>query len=174
MVVLSAAVAVLALLLVHAGVVKLVRPEAVGAALTSAGLPAAPPAPQVIGTLEIAIGVAALGIGHPAAPAVLAATYAAFAVFSVRQRRRGAGCGCFGEPDAQVSRTHIGLDVVGAALAALAAVAGAPAPLAQATDGPLVAVLALLLAGTAVAALQLLVSALPDLAAAVGEGEVHP
>lgn len=165
MVVLSAAVAVLALLLVHAGVVKLWRPEAVGAALTSAGLPSAPPAPQLIGLAEVVIGGAALVTGHPAALAILGGTYAAFAAFSVRQRRRGAGCGCFGEPTAEVSRTHIAVDVVGAVVGFGAAASAAPAPVALAAEGPLVAVLALLLAATAVAAVQLLVSALPDLAA---------
>lgn len=174
MIALSAAVTVLALLLVHAGVVKLWRPEAVGAALTDAGLPSSPPAPQFIGLTEIVVGGAALVTGHAAAFTVLGATYAAFALFSVRQRRRGAGCGCFGEPTAEVSRTHIGLDVVGAFAAFAAAAAAAPAPFALVSEGPLVAVLVVLLAATAVAALQLLVAALPDLAAAVAEGETRP
>lgn len=169
MVVLSAAVTVLALLLVHAGVVKLWRPQAVGAALTSAGLPSTPRAPQLIGVAEIAIGGAALVTGHPIAASVLGATYAAFALFSVRQRRRGAGCGCFGEPTAEVSRTHIALDVVGAVVGFATAAAAAPSPVALAAEGPLVVVLAVLLAVTAVAAVQLLIAALPDLAAAIGE-----
>lgn len=169
MVVLSAAVTVLALLLVHAGVVKLWRPEAAGAALAAAGLPSASPAPQLVGVSEIVIGGAALVTGHPVAFTLLGVTYAVFAGFSVRQRSRGAGCGCFGEPTAEVSGSHIGLDVVGAVAGLGAAAAAAPAPLALAAEGPLVAVLTVLLAGTAVAAVQLLVAALPDLAAAMGE-----
>lgn len=171
MVVVSAALTVLALLLVHAGVVKLWRPDAVGTALEAAGLPSGRPAPQLVGVFEIAVGVAALVLDHPAAPLALGLTYLAFAVFSVRQRRRGAGCGCFGEPGAEVSRVHIGLDVLGAFVGIVAATAVAPVPVGLATEGPLVAAVSVLLAVSAVAAVQLLVSGLPDLAAAVGEGE---
>lgn len=171
MVAISAAVAVLALLLVHAGMVKLWRPEAVRAALTAAGLPAGRSAARVLGVVEVAVGVAALVTGHALAAAVLGFAYAAFAVFSVRQRRRGAGCGCFGEPTAEVSRTHIGLDVVGALVGGTAAVAGAPAALSLVAEGPLVAGLAALLGVTAVAAVQLLLSVLPDLATAVSEAD---
>ena len=171
MVVLSGGLAVLALLLVHAGLVKLVRPDGVRAALEAAGLPSARPAPQLVGVVEIAVGAAALASGHAVPAVALGLLYGAFALFSVRQRGRGAGCGCFGEPTAEVSRTHIALDVVGAAVGLAAAAGAAPAPLQLATDGPLVAGLALLLTITAVGAVQLLVSALPDLASAVAGGD---
>lgn len=165
MVVVTAGVAVLALLLVYAGVVKLRRPEAVRTALRAAGLPSVRSAPQLVGITEVAVGAAALVTGHVLAPALLAATYAVFAVFSVRQRRRGAGCGCFGEPTEEVSRAHIGLDLVGAVVGTVAAVGGAPAAVEVVGTTPVAAALVVLLAGTAVAAVQLLVSALPELTA---------
>lgn len=165
MVVLTAAVAVLALLLVYAGLVKLTRPDAVRATLRSAGIPDVRSAPFVIGAVELAVGSAALWSGHVLAPLALAATYAAFAAFSLRQRRRGAGCGCFGEPTAEVSRTHIGIDVLGALTGVAAAASAAPAAVRIADEGAVMTVLAVLLAVTAVAAVQLLMSVLPELAA---------
>lgn len=162
---LTAAVAVLALLLVYAGLVKLARPDAVRSTLAAAGLPTGRWAPRTIGLLEVTIGAGALVSGHALAPLVLAASYAAFAVFSVRQRRRGAGCGCFGEPTAEVSRQHIGLDVVGAIVGTGAALGGAPAAVTVVGEGALPAALAALVAATAVAALQLSMTVLPEVTA---------
>lgn len=163
----TAAAWVYAVLLVVAGVAKMATPAATGAALQGARLPSDHRLVRLLGAGEIVLGAAVLVLGGSVPAALLALAYAAFAVFAWRQSRSGAGCGCFGETDAPATRLHVAINVAGAAVATVAALAPA-APLRAAL--PRDALGALLLLGClalATVVLRLALTALPELAAAV-------
>jgi hypothetical protein len=78
---------------------------------------------RLLGVVEIAIALAALALGGAIPAALLAASYAGFAWFARRLERRSRGtadCGCFGAGSAPVGPVHVGVNLVLAALAALA------------------------------------------------------
>lgn len=162
----TAAMWVFAALLATAGIRKLLSPAATGAALQGARLPSDHRLVRVLGAGEVLLAVAVLVFGGPVTALLLAVVYAAFAVFADRQRRRGAGCGCFGETNAPATRLHVGIDAAGA-LAALVAAAW-PAPSLTTTLGGDAgqAVLVVVLLTLATIGLQLALTALPELAAA--------
>ena len=119
-----AAFATAALVLVLAGAAKLVRPNDTARALRQAGIPATPLVVRAGSAVEVAVGVAALATGSRISAALLAASYAAFAVFVGQALVRNlplATCGCLGEPDTPPTAVHVVLDAA-LALAALAAV----------------------------------------------------
>lgn len=112
-------------LLVYAGAVKLVSRRETW---TSRGL----------GLVEVVVGAVALVVGGRVLAALVAAMYAAFAVYVVVAMRRGAeSCGCFGaEEDTPPSPRHVVIDGVMAGGAALAAWTAASAPVDVAIDTP--------------------------------------
>jgi hypothetical protein len=74
---------------------------------------------------EAALGVVALAIPRPATAALVAASYAAFAVVVIVARRRGgplATCGCFGQADTPPTLVHLALNVLFSATAVVIAV----------------------------------------------------
>lgn len=112
------------LLVGAAGVVKVVSPGATRVALRSAGLPGTLLVARSLGVVEVAITLATLWFGGPVLAAAVAVAYLGFAGFSalLLQRTRGrASCGCFGDRDAPVTRLHVAVNVVLAALAVAAA-----------------------------------------------------
>lgn len=158
---------VFALLLVVAGARKLSRPAATGAALQVARLPSDARLVRALGAGEVALGGTVLAAGGAAPTAVLAVAYAAFAVFAEHQRRQGAGCGCFGAATTPATRLHVWLNAGAAAVAAGAALQpGASLPTAL-TTAPSTGVLAAGLLIVAASLLRLLLTAAPDLSAAV-------
>lgn len=168
---LAVAVAVAAGLLVPAGVAKLRTPAVARRAL---GAPArvGDGAVRVLGAGELVLAAGVLVIGGPVLVGLLAVTYLGFALVAARQRSRGEGCGCFGvETETPTSLGHVVLDGVAAAAAAVAVVVSAPSLLAVVVaDGSALAVPFLLGVVVAVASAQLLLTALPDLAAAARRG----
>lgn len=154
-----------AALLLIAGGIKLTRPAATGAALQGARLPGDARVVRLLGLAEVVLAATVLVVGGWLPAAALAGTFSIFAAFTAYQSRRGAGCGCFGDASAPATRLHVGVDAAGAVCAAVAATVGAPPVLA--VSGGVERVLTL--AGVALGAqvLRLLLTAVPELAAAV-------
>lgn len=158
---------VLAMLLMAAGVGKVTRPRPASAALRRARLPAGERLVRTIGGGEIVLGGMTLMPGGALPAAGLAAAYALLALVARRQQLAGADCGCFGTDSAPVTSLHVGVDWAAAAIALVAAIAPGPAVTAVLAARPGSGVLALTLAAIAAAALRLLLTAAPDLTAAI-------
>lgn len=112
-----------AVLLAVAGILKLFRPAAAVAALRSAGLSAPALVGRVLGAVELAIAVAAVGWGGRLPAAAVAVAYAGFAGFAalVLQRQGAASsCGCFGAVDSPLTSLHVVINVAIAAVVLLA------------------------------------------------------
>ena len=110
---------VFALLLIAAGVLKMIDPRATAGALNAAGLPSRFVLVRVLGGLEIVIGAGAFASGSASFAAALAAAYLTFAVFIVVARMRNlpvASCGCFGKDDTPPSLAHVVLTGVASAV----------------------------------------------------------
>lgn len=116
-----------AALLLGAGLAKAARPADTANALRALGLPGAPALVRVGGIAEAVIGAAALAVGDRVTAALVAASYAAFAVFvtmALQRRTPLSSCGCFGKADTPPTLLHV---VINVALAASAlAVAAQP------------------------------------------------
>jgi hypothetical protein len=162
--VLAVLVAVAAGLLVPAGIAKLRSPAV---ARTALGLPLrADGLVRMLGAGELVLAAAVLVTAVRPLLALLAAAYLAFTAVALRQRSRGASCGCFGASATPTGWHHVLLDA-GAALAVGAAtVVGVPSAASLVADAPLAGVPLLVAGVVAVATVQLLITALPELAAA--------
>lgn len=141
MVALTAVFQILAIVVAVGGVAKIVAPIAFSTTLAALGAPSGPAVARLCGAVEVAIGAGALVAGGRVAAAVLAVTYATFAVVVVAARRAGAtSCGCFGAASAAPSRLHVAVNATSAALATLAVAVG-PETLADSlADQPLAGV----------------------------------
>ena len=118
-----------AALLAVAGLMKLRAPAAASGALAALSLPAAPSTVRLAGACELALGTWALVAPGRLSAALVAAAYAGFAVFVfglLRDGTRAAGCGCFGEGEAEVHPLHLLLNGCAAAAAAAAVIAPPP------------------------------------------------
>jgi hypothetical protein len=118
-----------ALVVGAAGLGKLASPQLTGAALSAAGIRRGSPLiARTLGIYECAVCIGCLAmIRSPLAPAVLAATYGAFAGFVVMLQRRGQteiSCGCFGGASVRVSSQHAVTNLVVALAAAATALTG--------------------------------------------------
>lgn len=161
---LAVLVALAAGLLVPAGVAKLRAPDVAREAL---GLPRrADSAVRLLGGIELLLAVAVLSTGARAAVAVLGLAYAGFTAVAVRQRARGASCGCFGATRTPTGWHHVLLDGAAALSAVMAVIVGVPSAIELMADAPLGGVPLVLGGAVAVATLQLLITALPELVAA--------
>jgi hypothetical protein len=120
--VLTAPLAVAALVLVVAGVAKLRAPAPAVGALRELGLPAGKPAIRAFAAFEVALGVWALLRPSGPAAALLAACYALFSVLALLLTNRRASCGCFGDGDFPASGLQALISAVLAAACAAAAV----------------------------------------------------
>lgn len=161
---LAVLVALAAGLLVPAGIAKLRDPAVAREAL---GLPRrAEPGVRVLGIGELVLAAAVLTTAALPVVGLLAAAYAGFTVVALRQRSKGASCGCFGASETPTGWHHVLLDG-GAALAAVGAtLVGVPSAVQLVTADPLVGGATLAAGVAAVVTLQLLITALPELAAA--------
>jgi hypothetical protein len=149
-------------LLVPAGVAKLRAPAVAREAL---GLPRrTEPLVRVLGVGELALATLVLVTGARLSVVALAGAYAAFTLVALRQRARGASCGCFGASQAPTGWHHVLLDGAVALTASGAAVVGIAPVTDLLVDAPLGGVPLVLGAAVAVAALQLTITALPELA----------
>ena len=120
--VLTAPLAVAALVLVVAGIAKLRAPAPAAGALSELGLQTAAPATRALAAGEIALGVWALVAPTSIAALALACCYASFSVTAWLLAGRRAACGCFGEADFPASRAQALLSAVLAVACAAAAV----------------------------------------------------
>ena len=165
-----------------AGAAKVLRPAATAGALRAAGLRtsapgggmlASPTAGRLVGAAELGVALAALLAGGRVAAALVAGAYLTFAAFTVRLLRTagaGAPCGCFGADDVGASVEHVWVNAGLALIAAVAAVQGVPG-LVSAIDGqPLAGVPFLLVTAVCGWLLFALLTALPDLRAALADG----
>lgn len=156
-------------LLVPAGVAKLRRPVDARDALgwrSARSLRLV----QAIGVVELVLAGAVFLLGGPATSGALAFAYLAFAVVAVRQRRRGASCGCFGQTSAPAGLLHVGVNGLVALAAVLAARGvGALADFGRPLElglGPALTLAAVVAVFAAVASVQQLLTGLPELRAA--------
>lgn len=116
-----------ALLLVVAGVAKIVRPESTVGALHSVSAPASTWSVRILGAGEIALGAAALIIGGVVVDTLVAVAYAAFLTFVLVARRHGgavASCGCFGREDTPPTGAHVIVTTLAVGVAMMAAATG--------------------------------------------------
>jgi uncharacterized membrane protein YphA (DoxX/SURF4 family) len=120
--VLTAPVAVAALVVVVAGLAKLRSPAPAVAALRELGMPANRVAVRVFAAAEIALGVFVLVNPGGIAAIALASCYALFAALALLLARRRAACGCFGEGDFPASGLQALISSVLAAACAAAVI----------------------------------------------------
>lgn len=162
---LSGPVHAVALVLLLAGVGKLARPAAAGAALRALRLPGTRAAVRALAVAEVVVAVAVLaGAGAPAA-AALAALHVGFAAAAVALRRRSATCGCFGEAT-PVTGVHLVANGLAAAVAVAATVDTVPSLASAFADTPAAGVPYVALVAVLAAAHVLALTALADLQAA--------
>lgn len=110
-----------ALLLLVAGLAKIVRPAPTSELLATLGVPGGAVVAIAIGVVESGVGVAALAVGGPLLACAVGSLYVAFTLVVVRAMSAGAtSCGCFGRVDAPPSWIHV---VGNLALAAVSFVA---------------------------------------------------
>jgi hypothetical protein len=164
---LTAATWVFSLLLIVAGAAKITRRVGTGGALQVFGGPSDERLARVLGAGEVCLGIAVLATGGRMAIALLALAYAGFAAVAERQRRRGGTCGCFGTTTTPATALHVWFDVAAAGTAAGATVAPGASLTAIALDDPPYGVLILLLVTVVTGVLQLMLTAVPDLNAAL-------
>jgi hypothetical protein len=108
-----------ALLLAAAGLAKLRQRTPLRSAFAAAAVPGlarlpAGPATRLAGALELAIALAALGLGGRLGALLIAVGYAALTGLAARMVAVEAGqdCGCFGRPS-PVSHWHTGVNLAG-------------------------------------------------------------
>ncbi|MCU1499158.1 MAG: hypothetical protein JWM47_3111 [Acidimicrobiales bacterium] len=158
-----------AILLGAAGVLKVTRPDPTRVALRTAGLPATGLVARLIGLAEIAVAFSVLAVGGRWPAALLAGAYLAFAGFSVVVMARTAGrapCGCFGASDAPLTRLHVAVDLVIAAVALAAVIDPVPGVVAVARHTPMAGVPFVGFSIVLAWLVQVLLTALPALQAA--------
>ena len=121
-----------ALVLVISGAQKVIDPGPPTQAMRDAGVPMLPrrgtwPG-RALGVVEAATGLAVITTPWPGASLWMGAFYLALAGFVVLLRRRDdtAGCGCFGASSAPPTRLHVIANLVAAAVAVAAPIAGMP------------------------------------------------
>jgi hypothetical protein len=127
----------IAALLALAGAAKVLDPSMTVGALHALRLPSSRVLVRLGAGAEMVLGIAAITVGGPVAWALVALSYAAFAVFVVAALRQGTAigsCGCFGREDTPPHWSHVALNGVLAAVALALAVRDDGAPLAAVTD----------------------------------------
>ncbi len=167
MTVLAAPFAIVAGLVVVAGLAKLREPAPTAATLHAIGLPGGHLSVRLLGMGEVAVGAGAIAFGGRLPAALLATLYVGFVgVVAVLLRRdASAGCGCFGRADTPVTRVHVGLNCL-CALTCIAAVGIGVAPLGDViADQPAAGIPMILFIGSGVAILVALLTIVPRLGA---------
>lgn len=145
---------VAAALLAVAGAQKLLDPTMTVGALRALRLPSSTGLVRAGSAAELALGVTALSLGGAGLWWLVAASYVAFAAFVMAALRAGTmigSCGCFGREDTPPHWSHVALNLVLAVVGGAAAVASPAPPVEALADHPGDALLALPLAGLALA-----------------------
>ncbi|HXY94239.1 MAG TPA: MauE/DoxX family redox-associated membrane protein [Acidimicrobiia bacterium] len=126
MTVLAGPFAIATVVLALGGASKMLEPADTANALRALHLPSGRVLVRVGGAFELVVALAALVTGATVLAAVVALSYAAFAVvvmLALGSGRAISTCGCFGKVDTPPSWVHVVLDLVFAGVAAAAAVA---------------------------------------------------
>lgn len=113
-----------ALLVLAAGIFKVSRPAETAGALEAVGLPRSVRLVRLLGAGEVVLGLAAVSLSRPMILAVLAIAYLGFAAFSIAAifaKTPLRSCGCFGKVDTPPSWVHVGVNLVLAGAAVVAA-----------------------------------------------------
>ncbi len=170
-------------LLGAAGVLKTTRPTSTMKALRAARLPgsgptgrrmAAPWIGRLLGLVEIAIAASALTFGGRLAAGLVVIAYIGFSLFTARLLRMagaGASCGCFGAEESPAAPIHIVVNAGIAAAAALAVRWPTPGIGKVLGDQPLAGVPFLILTGLCGWLLFALLTVVPNLQAAMTDGQ---
>lgn len=149
-------------LLLAAGIAKVIEPRDTAGALVHSGLRIPAVAVRIGAAFEVGLALAALSAGTRTAAAVVGLSYLAFTAFVAQAlvRRVPVGsCGCFGRIETPPSIWHVVVNLGCAAAAFGAAVVG-PAPwlgLADIASGPALLAVLLVLVGAGLAAALLTV-----------------
>lgn len=117
-------------LLVAAGVAKVIDPRDTAGALARSGRPVSSSAVRIGAAFEVGLGAAALVGGTRTAAAMVALSYLVFAGFVTQAlvRRLPVGsCGCFGRVDTPPSAGHVAVNL-GCAVAAVGGALSGPEP----------------------------------------------
>lgn len=157
--VLAGPVAVVATLVVVAGLAKVRRPQPAASSLRSVGVRARTGGVRALGLAEAAAGTGALLLGGGALVGAVALLYLGFAAFVAVAIGRGTteGCGCFGAEGPPPRRSHLVVNLAAAVVAAAGAATGAwPGLGAVLAAQPLAGLPFLVLVATAVVLLQAL------------------
>jgi hypothetical protein len=171
MTILAGPFAIATVVLALGGALKAFEPADTAHALAALGLPGGRTLVRAGGAFEAVLAVAALVTGNPVLAALVALSYAVFAIVVVRALRSGrpiASCGCFGKVDTPPSRVHVGIDLAVAGVAVAAAFA-APAEIALPdvlAGQPLAGIPFVLLVGVGAGLVFLALTALPKTLAA--------
>jgi hypothetical protein len=169
--VLAGPFAIATVVLALGGAFKALEPADTAHALGLLGLPSGRTLVRVGGVIETIIAVGALVTGNGMLVALVAASYAIFAVVVVAALRSGkpiSSCGCFGKVDTPPSVLHVVINLAAAGVAAGAVFVGAseinlPDVLA---DQPLLGIPFVLLVAVGVGLVFLALTALPKTIAA--------
>jgi hypothetical protein len=162
--VLAALFAIAATVLLLGGALKTVRAADTVGALQALGLSVSPGAVRAGGLAEALLGAAALAIGGRVTAALMAASYAGFAVFVVVALARGtpiSSCGCLGRIDTPPTITHVLVNATAAVVAGVVAAIPDAAPVEVIDDQPLVGIPFVLIVAAGVGVVFLLLTALP-------------
>ena len=139
-----------AALLVVSGILKVRRPTPTARALTSAGVPVLAPLARVFGVAEVVVGAGALALDSRAFPALVAASYLAFAGFvalTLVRAEQVADCGCFGAAESPPTVVHLVLNLFAAGISAAVALGSGGSLVRAVDDQPLLGLPFLVLAG---------------------------
>jgi hypothetical protein len=168
--ILSAPLAVAAVVLVVAGALKVADPVPAVGALRQLGVPAGNGSVRAVALLEVAVGAAALVLAGPVPAVLVAISYLAFTGVVIAALRAGtmiSSCGCFGRDDTPPDASHVLVNLALAAVAAGAAISGSPNPWdAVVSAGAVEGVLAVALVALGSWMVVLVYTALPQAAAA--------
>ena len=171
MAVLTASLAIVALVLAVGGALKLADPSPTRDLLAALGGPSATAVPLAIGVVELVVAVAVLAGAGPLADGAMAALYAGFAALmavAIRRGTEGLSCGCFGRYSAPPSPIHLVGNLVSAGVALAAAVTGPPALTDVLADQPLAGVPLLALIGVGTGLVIAITTVLPETLARTG------
>lgn len=157
-----------AVVLAASGVLKLRSPDPTVRAVLATKLPGAwrlagRPFVRLVAVGEILIAALVLTDGGAAAAGSLALAYLSLALVAWRLVRRAPGqdCGCFGKASEPVSWWHVGINLTGAATAAIAVVRPAPSLVDQLASGGALTVPFMAAVGMAAFLIYLVMTALP-------------
>jgi hypothetical protein len=115
-----------ALMLIVAGIPKVVDPAPTAFVARGTGLPSSALAIRALGVAELVVGVGAIFFGGQGFAALVGAFYLGFAVVVLRGLIRGDmdSCGCFAGDDSPPSPLHVGIDVALALVAVVVTASG--------------------------------------------------